>query len=289
VKFIDWPHVESDMGAWDQWATEGKVSMEKFLGKKPARHGAVKFQANHFINFPSIQVPKYFGHVSNAITWGVLGNDQAGNCVWAGAAHEHIDYANGVKHPKPIFTAENILAQYSKFTGYDPTKTDANGNNPTDQGTDMVEAAKYRQKTGLLDASGKRHFIKAYAALPVGNVDTLIRANYMFGAIGIGVQLPQSAMDQFDEGKVWDVPSQKTDILGGHYVSAVGMNSKGYIMVVTWGDLQAVTPAFIERYMDEGLVYFSEEYLMDNVKVSPENFDAIALNKALSLLSGSRL
>jgi hypothetical protein len=149
----------------------------------------------------------------------------------------------------------------------------------------MSDAAKYRRKTGLLDADGKVHFIKGYAALPVGDADIAMRANYMFGAIGIGLQLPESAIEASDAGKIWDVPSQRSNIVGGHYVVGTGMNSKGKIVIVTWGGVQGVTPEFIDRYMDEGLVYFSEEYLMGDT--TPENFDSAALDKAIASLNGS--
>ena len=60
------------------------------LGKKPARPGAVKFKlANYLEKLKLPTPPKVFGHEGLiGANWGMLGNDQYGDCVWAGAAHE---------------------------------------------------------------------------------------------------------------------------------------------------------------------------------------------------------
>ena len=45
----------------------------------------------------------------------------------------------------------------------------------------------------------------AYLALTTGNPDQLALAIYLFGATGIGIKFPNTAMDQFNAGKPWDV------------------------------------------------------------------------------------
>jgi hypothetical protein len=249
----------------------------RFLGKKPARH-AIKLKMVDYLNAPALPpVPPVFGHIrSNNIDWRMLANDKCGDCVWAGAAHETIVYAVAQGRPIPNFTDEAILAQYSEQTGYRP------GDDSTDQGTDMEAAAKYRRNVGLLDADGVRHKIRAYTEISVGSARgfaLLLQAVYLFGAAGIGLQLPSSAMDQFDAGQPWTVqPRSKNE--GGHYVSVVGRNSRGNIMLVTWGKLQAATPQFLQNYMDEACCYFSEEYLSAQ-GLSPELIDVARLDADL--------
>ena len=64
------------------------------------------------------------------------------------------------------FTGANAIEDYSAVTGYDPkTPLDADGNNPTDLGTNTRDGLNYRQKTGLIDTAGKRHRIGAYVSL----------------------------------------------------------------------------------------------------------------------------
>ena len=85
----------------------------------------------------------------------------------------------------------------------------------------MQAAASYRRKTGVIDTKGKRHKIVAYLALTKGNLDQHVSAAYLFGAVGVGIQFPASAMDQFNAGKPWDVVSG-AKIEGGHYIPLVG-------------------------------------------------------------------
>src|SRR5215468_8854266 len=122
------------------------------LGKKPARPGAVKFKlANYLVKLKLPTPPQVFGHEGLiGANWGMLGNDQYGDCVWAGAAHETMLW-NKEAARAVSFSDKSVLSDYSAATGFDP-------NDPsTDQGTDMQAAASYRKKTGIRDAKGKRH------------------------------------------------------------------------------------------------------------------------------------
>jgi hypothetical protein len=49
---------------------------------------------------------------------------------------------------------------------------------------------------------------------------------YLFGAVGIGLQLPASALLQTEQGLAWDVVAETT-IDGGHYVPLVGRKADG--------------------------------------------------------------
>jgi hypothetical protein len=250
--------------------------MQYKLGKTPARH-AIRLQfADVFDASKLPKPPAVFGHSGEVDAFHMLGNDKAGCCVWAGAAHEHMLWTSTWGRKRSRFLTKNVLSDYSAVTGFDPAKPD------TDNGTDMKDAASYRRKTGIVDATGKRHTIDAYAALQVGNVDQAILAMYLMGAAGIGFQFPDQAMDQFDAHQPWTVPA-KPKINGGHYVSGVGRNAAGNFLVVTWGRVQEMTPAFYERFCDEAVAYISLEILNDK-NLSPEGFDANTLRKQLASL-----
>lgn len=253
-------------------------AMRYKLGKKPARHGAVTFLWDMFFDSKKLPSPPAgrFGHYNLIKSWGMLANDQAGDCVWAGAAHEEMMWAReaglGAK-----FTDQNVLSDYSAATGF------VVGRDDTDNGTDMSDAAKYRRKDGIVDADGHRHTIKSYVAIKPGNVTQLMQACYVFGAVGIGVQLTSKAMDQFDAGQPWSlVPGQTT--IGGHYIPIVGRNSLGNILLVTWGRLHAATPEWVADRMDEGLVYLSTAVLDTTTHLTPENFDEAKLDSLLAAL-----
>ena len=234
----------------------------KKLGKLPARPGAVSLKFGTIINAAKIPTPPIkFGHANYSKPWNLFSNDVISDCVFAGAAHEHMVFGNE-GGSIPTFTDATVISDYSAVTGYLP------GNPETDQGTDMQAAASYRRKTGIVDANGVRHKIEAYAALEVGNYQEVVLAASIFGVVGLGLRLPETAESQFDAMEPWSyVPGAK--IVGGHYVPL--------------GRLQAAEQPFIEQYMEEGLAYISIEALRNNV--SPEGYDLDHLNRFLAGLS----
>ena len=119
----------------------------------------VKLRFSAYANLETLpKPPPVFGHESAVATFGTLGNDRFGDCAWAGAAHEHMIWTG--EHGTPAeFDDACVLDDYAQATGFDPA-TGAN-----DDGTDMQEAAAYRQKIGIRDTSGNRHKIDAYVAL----------------------------------------------------------------------------------------------------------------------------
>jgi hypothetical protein len=205
----------------------------------------------------------------------MLGNDQWGDCAWAGPAHETMILTTEGKHPAS-FTAACVLGDYAAGTGFDPNDG-APGQNPTDRGSNVRDVLKYRQKTGIIDAGNNRHQIGAYIKLRSKDLTEVLEAMYLFEVVGIGIQFPGSAMDQFNKGQPWDVvPGAKIE--GGHYVPLVAKREN--LEVVTWGALQQMTEAFYEAYCDEAWAYISVEDL-ENGK-SPEGFDLQQLQTDLA-------
>jgi hypothetical protein len=245
------------------------------LGKKPARVGSIRFGFAQFFNASDLpKPPLVFGRVGLIRDWGMLGNDKVSDCVFAGAAHETMLWRAWAGAPVPTFTDQNVISDYAKVTGYD-------GSEASDQGTDMQAAAAYRKQVGVVDDSGTRHQIDAYVSLRPGNLDELALATYLFGAVGLGFEMPSSTQDQFDNAEPW-TPVKSSPNDGGHYVMCCGRNSAGNFLVVTWGRLQAVTPDFILDKMDEGCCYLSFEQMRGNI--NPRGFDEAGLQKALAEL-----
>jgi hypothetical protein len=247
------------------------------LGKKPARPGAVRLKLASYTNAAALPpAPAVFGHdaLIGARDWGMLGNDRYGDCVWAGAAHETMLLAREAG-AVVLFTDAGVLGDYSAATGFDPAKPE------TDQGTDMQEAAAYRRSSGIVDGHGIRHKIAAYLALEPGDMEHLHQAAYLFGAAGIGLQLPVSALTQSEHGQVWNVVAG-APIAGGHYVPLVGRRADG-LHVVSWGVDQVMTEAFLKQYCDEAIAYVSQECLRN--QKSPEGFSYADLISDLALLA----
>ena len=215
--------------------------------------------------------PAVFGHelLIAPDAWQMLGNDSVGDCTLCDAAHQTMLWS--IEGSKPAtFTAPGVIADYSAISGY-------NGTEATDTGCDMQDVANYRQKTGVIDANGVRHKIQSFASLKAGDLTQLAQAAYIFGAVSVGVQLPSSAESQFDAGQPWSVVPGDTNE-GGHCITIVGRNSVGNFLLITWGRLQAATPAWLSAYMDEAICALSIEML--NAKgVSPEAYDLSTLTQ----------
>jgi hypothetical protein len=246
------------------------------LGKKAARPGAVTFKLSRYILPRELpQPPASFGHegLIGADQWLMLGNDEYGDCVFAGAAHETMMWRAEVLGHPTRFSARNVLRDYADVTGFSPDDPS------TDQGTDMAAAADYRRKTGVRDATGHHHKVAAYLAIEPGNLTQHYQAMYLFGCVGIGLDFPNTAMDQFDRHQPWDVVSGASSD-GGHYVPLVA--HRGNLVCVSWARAQGMTPRFLSKYNDESLAYVSLEALAHNR--SPEGFDSKTLLADLAQL-----
>lgn len=249
------------------------------LGKKPAAPRPTDFKFADFaaaIKLPS--VPSRFGHGTAYADWQMLGNDRNGDCVWAGAAHEHM-LLNKVVHGTDVpFDDNAVLGDYTAATGFDP-------NDPsTDNGTDVHAALDYRRKTGIADANGTRHQIGAYVSLDPKNWQHLEQAAYIFGAVGIGFEFPNTAMDQFNAGEPWDYVPGTPPPKEGHYVPTVGsLHAPDQASAISWAKRQVFTVAFYEQYNDESWVYITPEELHNN-QTGLHGFDMEKLNSYLTAL-----
>lgn len=255
-------------------ATNVTVPTDLKLGKLPARTDAVRLKFATYMTGQLPTPPASFGHDNLVKSFPMFGNDQYGDCVWAGAGHEtQIWTAEG--GAPATFSNSGILAAYSAVTGF-------NRNDPnTDQGTDMQAAASYRRKTGILDSHRRRHKVGAYVALTPGDLNQLYTAMWLFGAVGIGIEFPAFAMDDFNNRQPWDVSHHNTKIEGGHYIPVVGHH--GLISVVTWGREIGMTEAFYQRYNDETIAYLSPEMLTGGVSL--EGFNLAALQADLAAVT----
>jgi hypothetical protein len=233
----------------------------------------------------SVTVPTVFGHGNSFQEWGMNGNDDWGDCVFAGGAHETELLTNlaagGVVGQKVVTIGANeSLSDYSAVTGFN-INAGSPGENPTDQGTNVHAAMEYRIKTGLLDSTGKRHKIAGFVALEPGNLEHLRHALYIFEAVGIGFQVPRSAQEQFSRNQVWQVVAGNQEIVGGHYVPLVGVPAVGNLACVTWAKRQVMTDGFFEKYCDEAYAYITEEELNRKSQANWGGFNWSALKEYL--------
>lgn len=243
-------------------------------GKLPARPDAIKFQFAQYFSKPDLPTPpKKFGVWQHFWNIHMFRNDRIGDCVFAGAANETASWYHDTKRWVK-FTDENVIADYTDATGYNPQTG-------YDPGIEMAAGAEYRRTKGIVDHNGIRHKIDAYVRLPKGDFDTLKIAMYLFGAVGIGFEMPDYTQRDFNHGIKWDVKSNPR-IQGGHYVPGCGIDENGDLVIITWGKYHKVTKEFYEKFSDEACGYFSVERLIN--RSSPEGFNADKLISDLKSL-----
>ncbi len=180
------------------------------LGKKPATDDAKDLLFSNYVDTTKLPpTPAEFGHekLFSPKGWGMLGNDEWGDCAWAGPAHETMLLSTEGAHPA-AFTTAGVLSDYSAGTGFD-SNAGPPGKNPTDNGSEVRKVLSYRRKTGIIDASQKRHKIGAFVKLEPKNLTHVYQAMYLFQVVGIGIEFPGSAMEQFHEGKPWSVVPER--------------------------------------------------------------------------------
>jgi hypothetical protein len=244
------------------------------LGKASARLGAIKLRMSNYVDTKAIAKKigvtshSRVGHKDLVKDWGMLGNDQVGDCVIAGIYH-NIMLWNAMQGKKLNVSTQRCLQTYTELTGYDPAQTDSRGNNPTDNGTDMAEAALHLRNNGFADDDGG-DFLQHVVAIK------------LFAAIGIGIKFPMSAWAQFEKHQTWK-PVKGTRFDGGHYISGVAKSTN--LDTITWGRVQPLNAAFLSEYEDEANAYLSWEMLNPEGK-GIDGFDKQSLLDDLALFTG---
>ncbi|NUQ99547.1 MAG: hypothetical protein HOY79_24335 [Streptomyces sp.] len=181
--------------------------------------------------------------------WGMLGNDQVGDCTVAGVAHKRIGDAFVNQGVRVNVSTTDCLKYYGHF-GY------RLGDPATDQGAVCQDVLSYWHKHGFL---GEKNL--AYARVNVDNHDELKQAIDLFGQIYVGVTISQSAEDQFNSGETWDVV-RRSPRLGGHCIT-LGSYDKKSLGAVTWGRVQRLTWRWWDVYGDEAWVAFNPGDFID--------------------------
>lgn len=175
------------------------------------------------------------------VPWGMDGNGPdtqnpdlapCGDCVIADIAHETMIYT-ALSGKIYVPSAQEVVAAYSEITGYDPNKTDGEGNNPTDNGTTWGQALSWWQKKGF-----GGNTIGAYVSIDPTNVNHINAALYWFGPLSTAISVYSFMEEDFDAGKEWTIPAawDANAALGGHGIPLTAFSNWGKTYdFVTWG------------------------------------------------------
>ena len=213
-------------------------------GRLPVKPEGKRFAIQWAHDYLAITVPPptYPIDVSGGITdWGMLGNDQYGDCGEAGIRHVEMSTALAAKHPLPVVTDQQAINEYLRFTG------------GRDTGVNLADFLLWLYSQGR---------IKAFA--PVDHRNAAIMDSLMaeFNGLYVGVNLTNDAQQLFGTGTPWTTANgELPDPAEGHCIVKVKANGSmdGW---VTWGAVQSSTAAWSHLCVEEvWLVVTTQEEL----------------------------
>jgi hypothetical protein len=241
------------------------------LGKTPPKFNKRTLRLGNYLipDAPPIPPTKTYWEYK-VPAWTMAKNDTVGDCTCAAIAHMVMLWT---AHAGAMVTPSDtdVLAVYSAVTGYDP----ATGLN--DNGAAITDVLEYWRTTGIAG-----HKIDGWASIDNTNQRTVKQAIYLFGGIDIGVNLPNSAMDQTNAKAAWTVLPDDGGIDGGHSIPLFGYGADG-TTAVTWGQLQPMTWDWFAKYADESYAVVSKDWLDANGD-APNHLDIAALVADLAAL-----
>ncbi len=242
---------------------------------------------------PPITPYDYVSAVTDLVgwQWGMMGNDSIGDCTAADTGHTDMVVKANTGTWTGVPTEADVISFYSATTGFDPSQTDAHGNNPTDQGAVESEVCDFLVSHGFL---GNKAF--ATAPITMGTIDdeALDKIRWciqIFGSCRIGVNLPSSAETQFESGVPWALGGDET-VDGGHDVPLYDYSSEDFFCV-TWGGqpkhdrgrgLQRITGDWLKKFGEEAHAVIYPNFVM-NSGTTPAGFDMAQLVADLKALA----
>ncbi len=189
---------------------------------------------------PKIPTEYDFDLTHKNIPLPMFGNDQYGDCVMAGRAHQTLRFELLEQGKVLDITTQDVENEYFKESG------------GKDTGLVVLDSLSDWRKQGWTVA-GQDYKIQAYSEIAPKNHNLVKQAVFLDVGVGLGLNLPKSAQAQFQAGKPWDVASGSGSApgsWGGHYVYVSGYTTKGP-MCITWARKQQITWAFLDKYCDE--------------------------------------
>jgi hypothetical protein len=213
---------------------------------------------------------------SKVSNWPMYLNDQIGDCTEACKAHIIQAWSTYGLGAEKTVTNNKVLSWYERDGGYVP------GDPSTDNGCVIQDVLANWQQN---DASVCP--VTEYAELKNFYVTSNLKeALYLFGTVYLGINVPQSAMDQFNAGEPWTYVGDNK-IIGGHAIPLQEVYEPGVndmFTVVTWGQTQRMSQSFVHNYVEEAWVILSPEWF-NSSGVDPSGFNLSELQADFSVLA----
>jgi hypothetical protein len=192
------------------------------------------------VSEPIVPTVKVFTGAADAdYQYGMLGNDQYGDCGFAMVFHsvEVICLLLGITLA-PYQTAAVVQA----YLAYDHGK---------DVGVNLSDLCHTLYSTGILDVQ-----LAGYAEGTGRVEDEVTGITQHFGVGFLGIRVAQSMEDAFNAGpgEVYEYKGTKADktLLGGHAVPSVAFNlDENTVDIITWARRMTWTIPTLQHYLDE--------------------------------------
>lgn len=247
------------------------------LGKLAPKYNRKTLFLSRYLATARVNVPPPPGKVWREFKvpsdkWGMFDNDTVGDCTCAEAAHElMLMTAHTSEMVMP--TLEDVITMYSAVSGYVPGEED------TDQGAAITDILDYRKTVGFAG-----HKILGWAKVDNTNLMSVKQAIWLFGAVNIGINVPDNAQDQFSNGKPWNLDGREHEIEGGHCIPIFGYGSEG-ASCITWGARQEMSWDWFRKYCDEAYAVITEDWMMQATGLTPSGFNLAQLQSDLKALA----
>jgi hypothetical protein len=251
------------------------------LGKKAKREDTRTLQLSAYLTGAAAP-PDHVDWGSKVDSWRMLGNNEVGDCAWAGQAHADMLWTSSTRSAAADISTKEVLAAYSAVTGYNPKDNGPKGN-PTDQGTTLIDALKYWRTHGIAGRT-----IKAFVELNPKNVEHVKAAIDLFGCVYIGVELPDAVLPNgASDIPHWTVTPNgeakyERNADNGHCVIYSAYDGKGPT-VISWGTTVQASWPFHVAYCDEAYAMVSPEWITKR-GVDPQSLDLAALEHDLAAI-----
>lgn len=219
------------------------------LGRKAVKTDTRTVRLRRYLDMPSLPPPPESVDWSSGIEdWGVLLNDELGDCTIAGVAHacQSWSASRGLKVTVPV---GEVLEKYERWCGY------VAGDPASDQGGVELDVLTDWKRDGF-----QGNTLTGFAAVNPKFVLETRQAIQIFGGVYIGLALPLSAQEQV--GAIWEQNWGADGIpgsWGGHCVWVTGYDPQG-LTCVTWGKPQRMSWGFWQEYVDECWALLSPEW-----------------------------
>lgn len=218
----------------------------------------------------------HFGHIP---VIGMLGNDEWGDCVDAGACHMAEGWSFWGQGQEVEATDTEALTMYAAVAGFN-INAGPPGNNSTDTGSTLQAGLEYLVSTGINGIKAA-----AFGELDIKDTNSWQQALATMGPLMLGVGVGNAEQQQFANGQLWTaVPGAQANA-EDHCIILCGYQP-GIYWAWTWGSIQGMTPAWFELNAYEVWGTASQDWVNSVRGTDPEGVDLADFGQQFAALTG---